>query len=505
MWFILVLLLCMQTPGWSSVTPHIPCRITTLQQRPALPFRTFSPSGHFAIHYDTAGINGVHSPDRDLNGIPDFVDTAGIAFDSAWNVLIHTLRFPIPPLDSGKFYAVFIQNLGSQGLYGLTAIDRFIGSGGDADRFTTFIIIDNDYSSTDSLYNEPVYFLPPEPALRTTAVHEFFHAIQIGIYGRFLDEALFHELSSSWVEMIAYPDVPSFVPWTRLLLQNPDRFPFSNATDPLAGYAYAPFAWYCTKQSSDSLIRRMWELRSVSGSFYGALDAALSEQHQSLAHLWCQFAEILLRLDRSDAPLPHSQLLFAPQPFEQQRVSTTPAMLTGALDPMELRFFRFFLPSVSPAPDTLDLVIASADIAAAAMHTQHKVEYRLAVAPDHSLDLSFLPADSIGCWDTLLSPSAPYTIAETPYPQPFDPDQHRFLYFPVPRVSGVLESVRLEIFSTALELLGTQPLPVVFANNYWNARWNGLLNDHPLRSGVYLYRISAKDRSLWGKFTVIHR
>jgi len=352
---ILLLLLCTHIPGWSGTAPSVPCRITTLQQRPVLPFRVFSPSGHFAIYYDTAGANGVHSPDRDYNGIPDFVDTVGIAFDSAWNALIHTLRFPIPPLDSGKFYAVFIQNLGPQGLYGLTAIDRFIGSGGGADRFTTFIIIDNDYSRTDSLYNEPVYALPPEPALRTTAVHEFFHAIQIGIYGRFLDEALFHELSSSWVEMVAYPDIPSFVPWTQLLLQNPDRFPFSDATNPLAGYAYAPFAWYCTQQSSDSLIRRMWELRSASGSFYKALDTALFEQHQSLAHLWCQFANILLRLDHPDAPLPYSHLLVAPQPFEQRRVTTAPAILTASLNPMELRFFRFFLPSISPAPDTLNL------------------------------------------------------------------------------------------------------------------------------------------------------
>jgi len=133
------------------------------------------------------------------------------------------------------------------------------------------------------------------------------------------------------------------------------------------------------------------------------------------------------------------------------------------------------------------------------------VEYRLVVAPDFSFELSLLPPDAIGCWDTLLSRSAPYAIAETPYPQPFDSDQHRFLYFPVPRVPGILESVRLEIFSTALEFLGAQQLPVVFENNYWNARWNGLLNDQPLPSGVYLYRISAKDRTLWGKFAVIHR
>ncbi len=482
------------------------CEISSQWQRPHLPFRAFSPSGHFALHYDTAGVDGVHVVDRDSNGIPDFIDTAALAFDAAWRLLIDTLGFPAPPLDSGMFYPVYVQDLSPSGLYGITTPEEYLGSNGSADRYTTFILIDNSYSRQDSAGDLPAYTLFGEAALRTTAVHEFFHAIQIGWYGMYLDAALFHELSSSWAEIRAYPNIPSFLPFITVLLRHPEHLPFSDASNAFAGYAYALFARYCTENANDTIIRWMWELASSMPNFYLALDSALRRTAHSLPALWCRFAQGLLFAGRSSPGdsvfIPYQELLPSPVPYREEVVDKGVHYVSGSLHPLEFRFLRFLLPSPW-LMDTLNVLVASMDLRAVSQ-SGTTVEYSLTVDPSGSLQVTFAPSDTVGCWKSQKTLPNAYRTASAPYPQPFHPAHHSTLRFPIPQVSGAPEAVHLDIFSTAPEYIGTVSLPLSYRDGYWGADWNGTLQGIPLPEGLYLFRIRIGTKELWGKFSILY-
>ncbi|MFQ5608410.1 MAG: hypothetical protein ACE5GA_10715, partial [Candidatus Zixiibacteriota bacterium] len=143
-------------------------RASAAQARPTNDTSVVSPSGHFRLHYDTIGVETVPTEDLDLNGV-------AVYLDSAWDYYHTTLGFLTPPSDGiaggdDKYDVYFLAILG----YGATIFD---GAGpAPWDDFSSYIMMHRDFTGFAPNFD-------PEGseigALKVTAAHEYFHAVQL--------------------------------------------------------------------------------------------------------------------------------------------------------------------------------------------------------------------------------------------------------------------------------------------------------------------------------------
>lgn len=391
------------------------------QDRPHLHKRFVSLKERFVIYYDTTGMHAPPSADANTNAVPDFVEAAAAAFDTAFIVATQELGYTPPPTDdtialssSGligqptspriiRVYSVYVLNLGAEGIYGLTKPLARIGSGGTRGRWTSFIIIDNDYSPSDSTTHgssglrRVSYFETGEQALRAVAAHEFHHVIQLGSYGdSYLapsgePQCALHELTSTWIEMRTHPAIQDYTQFLPQLFNDA-----LNATLPLSdgscrtGYVYALFGKYLQKRLHETVIRLLWE-RSRDGrtgnsfagssSLLGALDGALRDYAQqrgalpassvrppqSLAEAWCEFSTWLYFTGIRAQSVPQQQRFHEASSlpmliFHRTETFTPPtSSLTTMLRPLETQFVRFLLPAARSGRtyDTLDVQLSN--------------------------------------------------------------------------------------------------------------------------------------------------
>ena len=193
--------------------------------RPVLPSEQTveSPSGRFLIHYTVSGEGAVYQAGVDVNtnGVPDYVDAVAIIFDSVHNHIVNVLGYPAPLADG--FYTggddrfdVWLSDLPG-GLYGQTWIDSAFAEGVTSLTATAFIELDHNYA------NLPNYINNPLNAVRVTAAHEYFHAVQFAIdwteaeiYNDNFVARYWMEMSSTWMEEEMYDDINDYylyLPW----------------------------------------------------------------------------------------------------------------------------------------------------------------------------------------------------------------------------------------------------------------------------------------------------
>lgn len=182
--------------GYLSV--NVPERQKTVQ----------SPSGKFSLHYDTSGTNAVPLEDISGNGIPDFIDSASVFFDYAWQVEIEQLGFQVPMDVLGneiQVYQIIFSSLSSFD-YGFTNFQSKI-TGASGTYYTSYIEMDNDFQNS-GLATKGL------DGLRVTAAHEFNHAIQLGypVWTKIdpLDQRYFLEMLSTWMEEVVYGGINDY-------------------------------------------------------------------------------------------------------------------------------------------------------------------------------------------------------------------------------------------------------------------------------------------------------
>ncbi len=185
------------TANWDRLPPAAKEAFAFLQQRPNPSHSILSSGGHFKIHYDTTGNHAVAPTDADANGVPDYVDEAARVFEAVWDLEINQLGYNPPPSDGDGVYDVYIKNLALDSMYGYAWPIVYKES-----TTPSYIEIDNNFA-------EHIYESCGLDGLRVTAAHEFFHAIQFGYYADF-GAAWWQELTATWMEDVAYPDVNDF-------------------------------------------------------------------------------------------------------------------------------------------------------------------------------------------------------------------------------------------------------------------------------------------------------
>lgn len=215
----------------------------TASARPSLPESYVTADGKFRFHYTTSGPNAVNPRSTNAAGVPDFVYEAGLAAQQAHQLLVDELGMQPPPSDNGEDgaeYDFYLLELGN--LYGDTNPEFSGGSG------PSFIRLDNDYG--------PGFFSRGLDGLRVTVAHEYFHAVQLSYLFRG-EDIFFFEMSSTWFEEVAHPEVNDYYQYLRYWFRNP-QVPL-NATGNYHEYGSAIWLHYLTKRLQPGLIREFWE------------------------------------------------------------------------------------------------------------------------------------------------------------------------------------------------------------------------------------------------------
>ncbi|MEO5653953.1 MAG: MXAN_6640 family putative metalloprotease [Marmoricola sp.] len=224
---------------------------------------SYCPVGGVAcIHWVTTGAERIPSTaDSDRNGVPDYVETVYATMAEVWRTEIGALGYRTPLPDGGSVLTpgnpdqridVYLADVGSRGLYGYCAPD---GANPMARTQPGYCVLDNDYAAAQ-FRTEPIR------ALRVTAAHEFFHAVQFA-YDAY-EDIWFMEGTATWMEDQVYDSINDNYQFLRY---SPIRFPRTSLDRPDGQYPYGSFLFFtfASEQLGVGTVHDFWE-RAVGGT-----------------------------------------------------------------------------------------------------------------------------------------------------------------------------------------------------------------------------------------------
>jgi hypothetical protein len=190
-------------------------------ERPDLEYHYDSP--FFRFHYDLTGTHAVDSTDNNVNGISDYIDDMAEVFTHVYDREINNMNYNRPPGDGwlpqnydnggSSHYDIYITSLGNF-TYGLTYPEYYAQNTGDNEYSdeheiqaqTSYIKMNSNYNGIVNSFNNKPYGPKTElEAIKVTAAHEFFHAVQYGYDG--WEEHWLLEATATWMEEMIYDDI----------------------------------------------------------------------------------------------------------------------------------------------------------------------------------------------------------------------------------------------------------------------------------------------------------
>lgn len=499
--------------------------------RPKTQFTAISPSGLFAFHYDTIGENKVPSADHDQNGIPDFVDSALYFADYAYKVFVDSIGFIPPPLDSGggtpqyDFYLLEIGNgYYTDVYYGYTDIGEQIAGPpiSPFPKFTSFVVIDNDFSERDSTFfddgsKRPTFREPGLMGLKITIAHELHHMIQFG-YGDPLYPS-FNEMTSTFMEYRVYPETRDYLQFVRSLFSNFSKYIFGDPVSSV-GYRYAIFMQYIYRMYGDSPCLKMWENIGNGIEPISAFESALNLLGSSLTSA---FANFLPWMYYSGNKAISGQFFFhaaefPPIKYAVEETFRPPAFMSSSrLRPFEIRPVRCFFPSkrTNMLDDTLAIFMVNLDLQSAIQQKRDStVTYTITISNVYmdnakqlyprelfykfNSDYSLI-ADSI-FWNTGYLTISLYS----PFPNPWKAKSEE-VNFPVPTETPIGEKVEFHLFDANMNevILPLYEYPISLVNKFRVVHFG--IGEFPveLSSGIYFFKVRHQRNEIFGKLGVI--
>ena len=311
--------------------------------RPDMDAYADSDEGHFRVHYMKTGTHAPDMTDNDKNGIPDYVDSALVYLEYAWDKII-ALGYGTPKSDNtrGGSNAVdcYIEELSSQRLYGYTSYDDGSGIAG---MYSSYIIIDNNF--TDTIYPTVGY-----DALRSTTAHEFFHVLHLSYYGG-TDAGWWMEHSAVWFEDYTWDDVNDYIYYLYAILEDRDT-PIDSYNGSFE-YGAALFAFYIAENIGIDTIRTVWNKFKDNQS--GAIEYLDSILPDGLAQTLSDFAVWLYFTDYRE----NTSDFFSESDLVQETVTPERFVIaTPSADTLKFQHYTFKYIDIMPeegfaAGDTL--------------------------------------------------------------------------------------------------------------------------------------------------------
>ncbi|MGQ9560296.1 MAG: MXAN_6640 family putative metalloprotease [Candidatus Oleimicrobiaceae bacterium] len=214
-------------------------------------------NGRFLILYSTSGGDAVPLGDEDGNMVPDFVQAVAEALEQSYAVEIEGLGFTPPPnLEPWRQpYGVRIRELGTT--RGITVAQGRDPEAPVQHHLSSYMELDNDFVS-------PQEHLAVADAIRATAAHEFFHAIQLGYVSRLITvDGFFSELSALWMEEQVFPGLGDYRHYLGDFFTAPD-IPLNavSLTVPrIINHMYGAclFAFFLEERFGRDVIRQVWQ------------------------------------------------------------------------------------------------------------------------------------------------------------------------------------------------------------------------------------------------------
>lgn len=492
---------------------------------PAMQYSLRSPSGFFVIHYDRTGTDAVPATDNNANGVPDFVDSAAVFFDKSYEAEIVDMGYAAPPPDQNQSgtpeYDVYLHDVGQQsGTYGYTYPDPIkVGEGGNSGRYTTYIVVDNDFSATDRYNNRRVFYETGYKALKVTAAHEFHHAVQIGSYGRCDNFSIFHEMSSTWMEYRVFPDVADYKQYLPRLFGNLAEHNFGVAGDAATGYDYGvPLGQFMYKNFGDSFLRSVWEGILQRKNPYTSLSDAFSSRSALFSEQWCTFSSWFYytgQRAQGDTYFNGADK-YPGVTFAAVKTYSPPSvMFSGTLRPLELRYVRVVLPRDDESTaDSVDIGLANVNIAAAAERSEMPSLYEVTCSrepvgtaiPGTPYFLSLVNDDGSICFVPPVVNSGFTLGSSSPFPNPCDPLSDGSVYFPVPASAGEGANVTLTVFDAAMLPVFTKTSSYKIVHRSRVVEWDGrTANGDVAVNGVYIFVTECDGQVQKGKVAIIKK
>ncbi len=232
----------------------------------------------FCVHWVTRGSERPLLVDRNRNGRPDYIDKTVRTMNTVWRKEIGSFGYKKPRSDSlsGSHHGgnpngridIFIANIGNRGLYGYCTTDDPRINRNTHRQNSAYCVFDNDFRRAE--FTTGAFGLA---ALKVTAAHEFFHAIQFA-YDTFEDQA-FMEGTATWIEDEVFTGVNDNVQY---LQSGSPMDPVNNASQgpwiPLdAGHPsvqYGTWIWYrfLSENHGRGIVKQIWA-RAVGKANYG--------------------------------------------------------------------------------------------------------------------------------------------------------------------------------------------------------------------------------------------
>ncbi len=248
--------------------------------------RRYCPAGgNVCVHYVTAGPERVPDSNANHNLWPDYVETVATVMQQVWDYETSRMGYKTPLLDDGSptqfsnpdgRLDTYLADLGSRGLYGYCTPE----GPDDVHQLPGYCVLDNDYSRYQ-------YGTLPGYALRVTAAHEFFHAVQ---FAYDVDEdPWFMEGTATWIEDELYDNINDNVQYLAFSNLRYPRAPADYSTG-LHRYGDWLFFKFASEYLHDrDIVRRMWERADVDAGNSYSLQAVESAVTAATSESWADF------------------------------------------------------------------------------------------------------------------------------------------------------------------------------------------------------------------------
>jgi hypothetical protein len=171
---------------------------------------------HLCVHWVNSTSDAPPSFDGNGNGVPDQVEATLHAFETAWRVEVVRMGFRAPKPDGTSAdhgpnpeLDVYLADVGALGLGGYVATDdpRAEDDSYQYRDYSAYVVVDNDFSAAQ------LGAVGGPGGLRTTAAHEFFHAVQFAYDSS--EDAWLTEGTAVWMEGRVADDVNDTRRWLR--------------------------------------------------------------------------------------------------------------------------------------------------------------------------------------------------------------------------------------------------------------------------------------------------
>lgn len=282
--------------NWDNLTEQAKTIFSIYTTRPSLTNEQVACSTNFCYHYTLTGIDAVSPTDSNSNGIPDYVEQMASVFENVWTQY-QTRNYTMPPLDGtaggSSKYDVYIKNLTTpEGYpyYGFVSPEIQIGDNPqstsltETDAVNSWMGMNNNYQWVTELTS-----ITPLNAIKVTAAHEFFHAIQFGITSS--NTNFIAEATAAWSEDEIYPGIDDNLQYLKSIFKYPDvalnlnrEFDTSLTNPPVAPdysqhwYGSWIFFRYLTDNTNSDIIRQIYN-NTITYYEIPAIDNALNANY----------------------------------------------------------------------------------------------------------------------------------------------------------------------------------------------------------------------------------